>query len=103
MVSGTTATDDEGRLVGEGDVYAQATFILAKIERALTLAGASMADVIRTRIYLTDISGWEGAARAHGEVFGTVRPANTLVEVSRLIGEGYLIEIEADAWVADEG
>ncbi|MCA0453176.1 MAG: RidA family protein [Chloroflexi bacterium] len=96
-VSGTTATDDDGNIVGLGDPFAQTTYIIRKIERALNQAGASLTDVIRTRIYVTDASQWEAVARAHGEIFGSIRPANTLVEVSALIGEGYLVEMEADA------
>lgn len=99
-VSGTTATDDEGKIVGD-DAYTQSVFILQKIERALKQAGASLSDVVRTRIYVTDAAQWEGPARAHAEAFGSVRPANTLVEVSALIGSGYLVEIEADAIVGD--
>lgn len=96
-VSGTTATDENGHIVGQGDPYAQTAFILRKIERALHEAGASLEDVVRTRIFVTDVAQWEAVARAHAEVFGEIRPANTLVEVSALIGEGYLVEIEADA------
>lgn len=96
-VSGTTATDENGHIVGQGDPYAQTAFILRKIERALREAGASLEDVVRTRIFVTDVAQWEAVARAHAEVFGEIRPANTLVEVSALIGEGYLVEIEADA------
>jgi len=96
-VSGTTATDDNGHIVGQGDPYAQTAFILRKIERALREAGASLEDVVRTRIFVTNVAQWEAVARAHAEVFGEIRPANTLVEVSALIGEGYLVEIEADA------
>lgn len=96
-VSGTTATDEAGHLVGAGDTYAQSVFILAKIEKTLLAAGASLTDVVRTRIYVTDISNWEQAAKAHAEFFSDIRPANTLVEVSGLVGEGYLVEIEADA------
>ncbi len=102
-VSGTTATNDAGEIVGEGDVYAQARYILQKIERALYTAGASLSDVVRTRIYLTDVARWQDAARAHAEVFGDIRPANTLVEVSGLVGGAYLVEIEADAMVQDPG
>lgn len=96
-VSGTTATDDDGNIVGLGDPFAQTTYIIRKIERALNQAGASLTDVIRTRIYVTDANQWEAVARAHGEIFGSIRPANTLVEVSALIGEGYLVEMEAEA------
>lgn len=96
-VSGTTATDDNGHIVGQGDPYAQTAFILRKIERALREAGASLEDVVRTRIFVTNVAQWEAVARAHAEFFGEIRPANTLVEVSALIGEGYLVEIEADA------
>ncbi len=96
-VSGTTATDENGHIVGQGDPYAQTAFILRKIERALREAGASRGDVVRTRIFVTNVAQWEAVARAHAEFFGEIRPANTLVEVSALIGEGYLVEIEADA------
>lgn len=102
FVSGTTATDDQGRLVGPGDAYAQTIFILQKIARALQQAGASLEDVVRTRIFLTDIARWEEVARAHAEVFRAIRPANTLIGISALVGEGYLVEIEADA-VIHEG
>ncbi len=101
-VSGTTATDDSGQVVGAGDVYQQTVFIIQKIERALRAAGGSLADVARTRIYVTDITRWQEAARAHAEFFGDIRPANTLVEVSRLVGEEYLVEMEADAILAPE-
>jgi len=96
-VSGTTATDDNGDIVGLDDPYAQTVFIIQKIERALKEAGASLEDVVRTRIYVTDISQWELAGRAHGEFFSDIRPANTLFEVSALVGDGYLVEIEAEA------
>lgn len=96
-VAGTTATDDDGNLVGEGDMYAQTAFILGKIERALKQAGAEMTDVVRTRIYVTNAAQWEAAARAHAESFGDIRPANTLIEISGLIGAGYLVEVEAEA------
>ncbi len=96
-ISGTTATDENGNVVGLNDPYAQTDYIIRKIERALIKAGATLNDVIRTRIYVTDANQWESVARAHGEFFGQIRPANTLVEVSALIGTGYLVEIEAEA------
>jgi enamine deaminase RidA (YjgF/YER057c/UK114 family) len=96
-VSGTTATDDNGNIVGLDDPYAQTVFIIKKIERALKQAGATLEDVVRTRLYVTDASRWEPVARAHGEFFGEIRPANTLLEISALIGAGYLVEMEAEA------
>ena len=102
FVSGTTATDEAGQVVGPGDVHAQTVYAIQKIERALQAAGASLADVVRTRIYVTDITRWQEAAQAHAEFFGQIRPANTLVEVSRLVGDDYLVEIEADALLDEE-
>lgn len=99
FVSGTTATDDEGRVVGQGDAAAQARFILAKIGRALEAAGATLGDIVRYRVYVVNADDWSALAPALHEVFGAIRPANTLVEVSRLVGSGYLVEIEADAIV----
>jgi enamine deaminase RidA (YjgF/YER057c/UK114 family) len=99
FVAGTTAVGPDGGVVGPGDLYAQTKRALAIIEAALIEAGASMRDVVRTRMFLTDISRWEEAGRAHGEVFGEIRPVTTMVEVTRLIDPAMLIEIEADAVV----
>jgi len=99
-VTGTTATGADGSIVGIGDVYLQAKQALANIVSALGKAGARVEDVVRTRIYVTDISRWEEVAQAHREVFGAVMPATTMVEVSKLIDERMLVEIEADAIVA---
>lgn len=98
-VAGTTATDEEGELVGEGDARAQTLQVLRNIQSALERAGATTADVVRTRIFVTDIERWEEVGRAHGEYFGEVRPAATMVEVSRLIDPRMLVEIEAEAFV----
>ena len=101
-VAGTTAVDEAGNIVGINDPYQQTRFIIAKIDKALISAGATLKDVIRTRMFITDISRWEAAGRAHGEYFQDIKPASTMVEVSSLIDPGMLIEIEATAIVQGE-
>lgn len=97
-VSGTTATNDEGEIVGKGNVYEQAQQILRNIETGLKNVDASLSDVVRTRIYLTNIEDWKEVGKAHGQVFSEIRPATTIVEVSRLIDPEILVEIEAVAY-----
>ncbi len=96
-VSGTVASNENGAVVGKDDAYIQTQFILEKIEKVLQQAGATLEDVIRTRMYVTDISKWEDVGRAHGEVFKTIKPCTTMVEVTKLISPEYLIEIEVTA------
>ena len=102
-VSGTTATDGASDLVGLGDAGAQTEFIIQKIERALGEAGAQLTDVVRTRIYLAPGADWEAVAAIHGKYFGDIRPANTLLTIHALVGDDYLVEMEAEAIISEEG
>lgn len=101
-VSGTTATDREGKIVGIGDPYAQTLQIIKNIELALHAVNSSLRDIVRTRVYVTDINNWEKVGQAHAEYFKQIRPASTMVEVSRLINSEILVEMEADAVVTSK-
>lgn len=101
FVAGTTASDEQGNVMGIGDVYAQTQYILRKIGGALEQVGASYADVVRTRSFITDISRWQEFGMAHGEIFGEIRPVSTLVEVRGLVDPQHLIEIEVDAVIGE--
>jgi enamine deaminase RidA (YjgF/YER057c/UK114 family) len=101
-VTGTVATDNSGELVGKNDIYIQTKFIILKVEKVLEQLGANLKDVVRTRIFTTDISQWESIGKAHGEFFGSIKPCTTMVEVSALIGKDYLVEIEFTAVVEDK-
>lgn len=101
-VTGTVAVDENNNLVGGNSAYEQTRFVIGKIEAVLQRAGASLKDVVRTRIFVTDISRWEEYGRAHGEFFGEIKPCTTMVEISRLISPDYLVEIEATAIIQNQ-
>ncbi|PJF41734.1 MAG: RidA family protein [Chloroflexi bacterium] len=101
-VSGTTASDEQGNVIGIDDPHQQTIYILEKIQRALEEAGATLEDVVRTRIFVTDISRWEEVARAHAKFFGEIRPASTLVQVSGLVSPEQLVEIEVEAFIGED-
>ena len=103
FVSGTTASEEDGTTVAVNDAFGQTQFVFQKIEAALQEVGASMSDVVRTRMFVTDINRWEEIGKAHGEVFGDIRPTATMVEVSRLVNSDHLVEIEVDAFVGGVG
>ena len=98
-VTGTVAVDDNGEIVGKGNAYEQTKFVIEKIEKVLQRAGASLKDVVRTRMFVTDISLWEEYGKAHGEFFSSIKPCTSMIEISALIDPGYMIEIEATAVV----
>ncbi|NBA88002.1 RidA family protein [Emticicia sp. CRIBPO] len=100
-VSGTVSTDHSGELVGEGDVYLQTKFVLLKLQNTLVQMGAGLKDVVRTRIFTTDISQWESIGKAHGELFAEIKPVTSMIEIAKLIDDKYLVEIEATAIIAE--
>jgi enamine deaminase RidA (YjgF/YER057c/UK114 family) len=102
-VAGTTASDAAGNVIAKGNAAEQTRYILKKIEAALRDAGASLADVVRTRVYVTNIAEWEAIGRVHGEFFGEIRPASAMVEVSKLIDPDHMVEIEIDAYLSADG